>query len=245
MSRGNPLGYREPSGHQTCKDSDDCESRERNTPVATTYNYNSFIPPISDGGMQTQGYFLATRVGDSQHVGVDTAQKSDSTIRASGNGIVVLADACSESECIGMIGQFIPTNNNGYGNVVVVEYPYLSLPEAVRKDLNLERGQSLFMPYAHLKDAPTLKPGSFVKTGQTLGTIGSTGNSAGSHLHHETQVAKTDALARGVMCSDSSCFATKKDGSPQYGTWREFPKFDPNTITYSVNPKARSLKVAD
>jgi len=58
-------------------------------------------------------------------------------------------------------------NNQGYGNFVIVDHniDYLTL-------------------YAHL-DSIFVKEGEIVAQGQILGTVGSTGNSTGPHLHFE------------------------------------------------------------
>ena len=62
----------------------------------------------------------------------------------------------------------------GYGKTVIVNHG--------NRD-----GQNISTLYAHLSDI-TVKKGSFVKRGQTIGYEGSTGYSTGPHLHFEVRV---------------------------------------------------------
>lgn len=60
-------------------------------------------------------------------------------------------------------------NNQGYGNLVIVENgPYQTY-------------------YAHLSEIP-VSVGDTVSTGQVIGLSGNTGNSTGPHLHYEVRV---------------------------------------------------------
>jgi murein DD-endopeptidase MepM/ murein hydrolase activator NlpD len=131
------------------------------------------------------------------HPGIDYDDAPNTTVRASANGVVILADACSAANCVNQEGQTGPAYNGGYGNVILVEYPYNSLPAAVRGDLNLQENQSLYMLYPHLRDAPALQAGDIVRSGQVIGNVGSTGNSSGPHLHFETRTGTTGSLNFG------------------------------------------------
>ena len=64
-------------------------------------------------------------------------------------------------------------NNGGYGNLIVIEH-----------DNNMKTY------YAHLKDI-NVNVGDLVKKDDIIGTIGSTGNSTGPHLHFELRVNDT------------------------------------------------------
>ena len=61
-------------------------------------------------------------------------------------------------------------NNGGYGNLVVIEH-----------DNNMKTY------YAHLNDI-YVNVGDIVKKDDIIGTVGSTGNSTGPHLHFELRV---------------------------------------------------------
>ena len=63
---------------------------------------------------------------------------------------------------------------SGYGNIVLISH-------------GLERGRELVTAYAH-QSAILVSDGERVRKGQTIGRVGSTGNSTGPHLHFETRL---------------------------------------------------------
>jgi murein DD-endopeptidase MepM/ murein hydrolase activator NlpD len=122
-----------------------------------------------------------------------------------------------------------------------IEYPYGSLPAAVQGDLGLSEGQSLYMLYAHMQNAPALFAGDTVQPGQIIGNVGSTGNSTGAHLHLETRTGKTGSLPLGDMCTDASCSL----GSARFNTWYNsgrFESFDPATLYYYTARELRMMQ---
>ncbi|MHA7293702.1 M23 family metallopeptidase [Arthrobacter sp. HLT1-21] len=124
------------------------------------------------------------------HWGTDIAAPTGTPIPALANGVVVFADWGSllGPNLYGMIA-FHP----GSGILVIIDHgDWYSL-------------------YAHL-DKEDLEPGQQITEGQTIGYVGSTGNSTGPHVHLETFT----------------------DPVPQHGT---YGRFDPRTKIRSKLPK--------
>jgi murein DD-endopeptidase MepM/ murein hydrolase activator NlpD len=128
------------------------------------------------------------------HWGVDYASQENNQINASSNGVVVSSSACTyspETECIYGDGYSGSDANYGYGNVVIIEYPYSQLPAHIRTQLGLNEGQSLYFLYAHLSSPSSLLPGQAVFPGTEVGAMGTTGISTGPHLHFEVRIASS------------------------------------------------------
>jgi hypothetical protein len=98
------------------------------------------------GGHLTQGYH-------SSHNGLDIGVPTGTPVTSTMNGKVIYSG----------------WNNQGYGNLVIVE------------------AGAYRTYYAHLSDAP-LAVGTQVQAGQVIGSSGSTGNSTGPHLHYEIRL---------------------------------------------------------
>ena len=54
--------------------------------------------------------------------------------------------------------------------------------------------RSVYSLYSHLKDKPAFQVGDMVTCGQTVGTVGITGNSVAEHLHLEIRIGPSAAL---------------------------------------------------
>ncbi len=54
--------------------------------------------------------------------------------------------------------------------------------------------RSIYSLYSHLKDKPAFDVGDMVTCGQTVGTVGITGNSVAEHLHLEIRIGPSAAL---------------------------------------------------
>jgi murein DD-endopeptidase MepM/ murein hydrolase activator NlpD len=112
-----------------------------NAQLDTTASAEPSGRPVS--GRLTQGYHAS-------HHGLDFGIPVGTSIKSTMDGKVIYAG----------------WNNQGYGNLVIVENgPYRTY-------------------YAHLSDVP-VNVGDVVRKGQTVGISGNTGNSTGPHLHYE------------------------------------------------------------
>lgn len=97
------------------------------------------------------------------HAGVDYAAPAGTAIHAVLPGRVVTAGFSS----------------GGWGNEVLIDHGVVN-------------GEHLFTRYAHMLSAPAVTVGQQVTAGQTLGNVGSTGDSTGNHLHFGTYVGTSD-----------------------------------------------------
>lgn len=83
-----------------------------------------------------------------------------------------------------------PANGVVAGNTYSDSYGYYVI-------ITTDEGLSILM--AHMKSLSPLKVGAKIKRGDDVGTMGSTGNSTGAHLHIEVQNSKTWAYNRNLL----------------------------------------------
>jgi murein DD-endopeptidase MepM/ murein hydrolase activator NlpD len=90
--------------------------------------------------------------------------------------------------------------------------------------------RSIYLLYAHLRDAPALQVGDSVACGQELGAIGDSGNALNPHLHLEARLGPAGVRFASLAHYDGS--ATPEE-MYNYCTWRVsgwFQHFDPLSI---------------
>ena len=118
-------------------------------------------PPPAIGGWvrPTTGGYVSSRFGPrwgTMHRGIDIADRSNG-----GNGPIYILAAKS--------GTVVTAGwHYSYGNYVIINH-----------------GNGLSTLYAHMLSNLTVSPGQSISAGQQIGTMGSTGDSTGYHLHFE------------------------------------------------------------
>jgi len=150
---------------------------------------------------------------DDPHQGVDFAQVQ--------SGIAIAGEpvqAALQGVVAGLILDRFP-----YGNAVLIETPLKDLPEDWLLSLNLpaeatipwqksaltcpevaglpypaSKERSLYLLYAHLQEITPFEAGQMVGCGDTLGTIGQSGNALNPHLHLEVRVGPAGARFSGL-----------------------------------------------
>jgi murein DD-endopeptidase MepM/ murein hydrolase activator NlpD len=123
--------------------------------------YNGEFPmPVENFIQVTSKFGLREGHGvvSSNHTGIDLCGSLSSRVMAVKDGEVTHAGW-----------------QNGYGNCVEIKHTD-------------EQGNTFYTFYAHMRDnSLQVTKGQQVKTGQIIGTQGSTGNSTGDHLHFEVR----------------------------------------------------------
>jgi murein DD-endopeptidase MepM/ murein hydrolase activator NlpD len=85
-------------------------------------------------------------------------------------------------------------NRPPYGNMVMVETPFESIPLWLVASQKIPAGDSLYTLYAHLQALQALETGQPVTCGQQLAETGLTGFTGGPHLHFETRWGPAHAV---------------------------------------------------
>jgi murein DD-endopeptidase MepM/ murein hydrolase activator NlpD len=117
-----------------------------------------------------------------------------------------------------------------YGNVVIIETPYDSLPDHLVAALNIAPGFSIYTLYAHMDQPTDLDQGEQLDACQLLGEVGVSGNTVEPHLHLEMRLGAPGErfTSLGFYKADD----TEEERS-NYLRWRtsgEFQHFDPMLV---------------
>lgn len=114
-----------------------------------------------------------------------------------------------------------------YGNMIIIESPADALVELGLGPQEIERGQALYILYAHMAAAPEISLGDPVACGEALGQVGNTGNSGNPHLHIETRWGPPGIRFDGMVYYTT--LSTEAERA-NYSRWRlgnEFAVVDP------------------
>ncbi|MGH2538561.1 MAG: RHS repeat-associated core domain-containing protein [Candidatus Promineifilaceae bacterium] len=234
-----PLNFTDPTGYRECDiEGLDCGGNntapDNNSPHPGLPTYPdepetlasiplTFVPPLqplparpgTSFGLQADGRF---------HEGFDYPQPAWTPVYSPSLGVVVVNDPCALSDCVDQAGVLVPSDNDGYGNLVIIEYPHAALPQDTIELLGLRPNQSLYVLNAHLIEPSTLAEGTVVDPGTGVGNVGSTGNSTGNHLHIELRIGESRSL-----WSDSLC-AARCGGFGAWRIWDDLSLVNPDVI---------------
>jgi len=199
----NPINYTDPSGHCVVEFA---EASECTPPgiLPTPYPglpsvgpeaFLEFSPPFN---LDTATITSEHRKGG--HIGTDYAIDTGTKALASTMGLVVVTDWCTLDNCVDQQGNTSADANGGYGNLIIVEYGYSSLPEEVRDAYDLEEGESLYVLYGHMSSIHSRR-GNVVHSSVAIGKTGSTGHSSGPHLHAEFRTGPSGQLWGSALCT--------------------------------------------
>ena len=179
---------------------------------------NPFHPPLPGSDDPHQAVDLADRQPDSQ---------------------IALAGRVVQAVLGGGVAAVIQ-DRFPYGNALLVETPLEGLPNSLPAALGLtepastpipnlaltcpdvvqknwKAGQSLYLLYAHLQQAPTFLPGDPITCGQAIGIVGDSGNALNPHLHLEVRLGPSGVRFSSLAHYDNSATLEEMDN---YCTWR-------------------------
>lgn len=184
---------------------------------------------------------------DDPHKGIDIA------VRAPGSQVAVAGQpvqAAFAGRVAGLIFDRFP-----FGNAIIIETPLddfppdwwspaqiptpaptlsshtaLTCPAGPPLPLADPSHRSLYVLYAHLQQAPTLKIGDSVSCGQAIDTVGSSGNALNPHLHFETRVGPSGAVFSSMAHYDNSATADEMSSYCLWSISELFQLVDPNKV---------------
>lgn len=119
-----------------------------------------------------------------------------------------------------------------YGNLIIIETSSPALPEQWIKDLKMKSGESIYTLYAHLEDAPKLKPGEAVTRCQQINTVGMTGNAIMPHLHLEMRIGPAGFTFTSMSYYDLKATLQEKQTYKLWRTSGKFRHFNPMDLLF-------------
>jgi murein DD-endopeptidase MepM/ murein hydrolase activator NlpD len=142
---------------------------------AAAASSDGFDFPLGTGESATEHRITQRYCGEATdhgpHLGVDWGAPLGTAVHAASNGTVLRTRAGAD----------------GYGNMVMLRH-------------ELPSGEHWHTVYAHLRDAPELEVGQVVARRERIGTVGSTGNSTGPHLHFAVTSSAETPNGYGAPC---------------------------------------------
>ena len=114
-----------------------------------------------------------------------------------------------------------------YGNMVIIETPRDSFPKSLGDRLEIPPGQSLYILYAHLDQAPVVALGESVVPCQPLGEVGMSGNTDIPHLHIEFRIGPAESVFESMRFYDTRATVEEMETYVLWRTSGTYQHFDP------------------
>lgn len=109
----------------------------------------------------------------------------------------------------------------------ITPHPALTCPQVESVVAPQTTRRSLYLLYAHMEQPSALQPGDPVGCGETIGTVGMTGNALNPHLHLEARVGPAGTRLESMAHYDASAVPEEMAA---YCLWRvsgAFQRIDP------------------
>lgn len=117
-----------------------------------------------------------------------------------------------------------------YGNMVMIETPFDSLPDNIRTRIKISSTESLYILYAHMDRAPSVNLSERVEVCQPLGEVGKSGNADIPHLHLETRLGPAGVVFKSMRFYDTRATVEEMDNYKLWRTSGMFRHFDPMNL---------------
>ena len=122
-----------------------------------------------------------------------------------------------------------------YGNMVIIETTFESLPDEVLGSIAIPEGYSIYHLYAHFDDTPLAALGQPVECGQLIGYVGQTGYIVPvAHLHLETRLGPPGVIFESMVFFDTQATPDEQAAYTRWRTSGDFQHFDPMTLFFAL-----------
>ncbi|MEW5873024.1 MAG: M23 family metallopeptidase [Chloroflexota bacterium] len=157
---------------------------------------------------------------DARHQGVDFTYHRLAGEAASIEGVVVL------SVLRGRVAASV-SDSFPFGNLVIIETAYDILPSLIVTRLGIPPGDSLYLLYAHMREAPLVSLNQEVTACHLIGHVGKSGNTEAAHLHLEARTGPPGAVFDGMSAFVGTVTPQERKNYDLWRTSGAFQHFDP------------------
>ncbi|MBL7162624.1 MAG: M23 family metallopeptidase [Anaerolineales bacterium] len=118
-----------------------------------------------------------------------------------------------------------------YGNMVIIETPYESLPQEILESMQIAEENSVYHLYAHFAETSLVVLNQQVECGQLLGYVGQTGYVVPvAHLHLETRIGPPGVAFESMAFFDTQATPEEQAAYTRWRTSGDFQHIDPMTL---------------